>query len=468
MDVKDDPKHYGTLNEALHALTEFREASLLPPPSALVFSGGGMHVYWISEKALTVQEWRLYAEGLRQKAVEFGLKCDAGLTTDAARVLRVPGTLNKKEAQPRPVKLAHLGDDYDFGVDLARLATPASSPPTPVSAVVTRPNVQFDLSGWAPPAAKFASLNPQADNLATGLNSHAELPLHPAEIFKNCNHFRDTFLTHGSGQIQGLWMQTVLASTWFEDGRRIAHTLSKGYATYTKDETDAMFDRKLKDRAEMDLGWPACKTFENEGAQCKGCPFYGKLKSPLNLALPTPQTVHDSDAGQRKTEINPVAALMTWRNQGAVLESLLLAMNETFAVVKYGSKVMVATIIGKDLDFMKLEDFHNLLANLVVHQEIETKDRTGTPQKTTRPVIVSKYWFKWKQRRQYVGRGAVFEPGGPLEVPNDMLNLWRGFGIEPKQGDWSPMRNHIHDVICSDNEEHYQPDQMLGLRCPIS
>lgn len=36
-----------------------------------------------------------------------------------------------------------------------------------------------------------------------------------------------------------------------------------------------------------------------------------------------------------------------------------------------------------------------------------------------------------------------------------MLNLWRGFGIEPKQGDWSLMRKHIHDVICSGNEEHY-------------
>ena len=37
-----------------------------------------------------------------------------------------------------------------------------------------------------------------------------------------------------------------------------------------------------------------------------------------------------------------------------------------------------------------------------------------------------------------------------------MLNMWRGFGVEPKQGDWSLMRNHIHDVICSGNEDHFQ------------
>ena len=53
--------------------------------------------------------------------------------------------------------------------------------------------------------------------------------------------------------------------------------------------------------------------------------------------------------------------------------------------------------------------------------------------------------------------------------------MWRGFGVEPKQGDWSLMRNHIHDVICSGNEEHFQylirwmaygvqhPDRPIGV-----
>jgi hypothetical protein len=65
VDVKNDPKHYKTLHEALEALSSFRLAANLPAPSALVFSRNGIHVYWISEKALTVQEWKPYAEGLR-------------------------------------------------------------------------------------------------------------------------------------------------------------------------------------------------------------------------------------------------------------------------------------------------------------------------------------------------------------------------------------------------------------------
>ena len=49
-------------------------------------------------------------------------------------------------------------------------------------------------------------------------------------------------------------------------------------------------------------------------------------------------------------------------------------------------------------------------------------------------VEVSRLWFKWPGRRQYLDRGIVFEPGGPLEVADDMLNLWRGFGIRAEAG----------------------------------
>jgi hypothetical protein len=466
IDVDVKPGGYATTKEALDGIDQFYRAAKLPPPSALVLSGGGVHVYWISDRPLATAEWRPYAEGLKAEILRLGLRCDAGLTTDAARVLRVPGTFNNKTKPRRPVRLAHLGEDYDFSASLAHLATNA---PKPITATVTKPLAPFDTSAFIgkrmDPAFIAAGLNPQADSLADGIAFRGDLPLDPAQVFKGCPHFQDSFKQHGQGQSQGLWMLTVLASTFFNEGRGIAHTLSKDYPTYTLAETDAMYDRKLKEReTSRSLGWPSCAAFESEGCkQCATCVHKGQIKSPLNLALRTTRPT------------NPVAALMTLRDQGARLEKLLVAMNTTFAVVKYSSKVMVAIIDGKDVDFMKLEDFHNLLANLVVYEEVQTKDDSGLPQKTTRPIILSKYWFKWRRRRQYVGRGVVFEPGGPLEIPNDMLNLWRGFGIEPKQGDWSPMRNHIREVICSGNEVHFQylikllaygvqhPDRPLGV-----
>ena len=44
----------------------------------------------------------------------------------------------------------------------------------------------------------------------------------------------------------------------------------------------------------------------------------------------------------KENAINPVSALMALRDQGANIKQLLVAMNQTFAVVKYGSKIVVA------------------------------------------------------------------------------------------------------------------------------
>lgn len=106
IDVKaDDPQHYGTLKEAWGALGEFRKKAGLPFPSAIVNSGGGLHIYWISHIPLTVEEWHPYANGLKALAIREGLKADHGVTADAARLLRVPGTLNYKYDPPRRVEL---------------------------------------------------------------------------------------------------------------------------------------------------------------------------------------------------------------------------------------------------------------------------------------------------------------------------------------------------------------------------
>ena len=64
VDIKEAPKGYSTLIEAVSAVLAFAKAIKLPRPSALIGSGGGLHVYWISDKPLTPDEWRPYAEGV--------------------------------------------------------------------------------------------------------------------------------------------------------------------------------------------------------------------------------------------------------------------------------------------------------------------------------------------------------------------------------------------------------------------
>jgi hypothetical protein len=41
-------------------------------------------------------------------------------------------------------------------------------------------------------------------------------------------------------------------------------------------------------------------------------------------------------------------------------------------------------------------------------------------------------------------------------APEGFLNLWSGFPVEPKAGDWSLMREHIRRVICNGNEAAFE------------
>jgi hypothetical protein len=114
IDVKEPPNGYATVQEAWAALKDFYRVVGLPRPSAMVASGGGLHVYWISKTPLTLDQWRPLAVGLKNAALKHGLRCDACCTIDAARILRVPGTWNCKTEPKRPVKLLTLEKDYDF------------------------------------------------------------------------------------------------------------------------------------------------------------------------------------------------------------------------------------------------------------------------------------------------------------------------------------------------------------------
>ncbi len=133
VDIKpNDPKHYGDEKEALKAIFAFQLKVGLPPPSAIVQSGGGLHIYWISREALDPADWALYAGGLKQLLLGNAIKCDSGLTTDIARILRVPGTFNYKYDPPRAVTLLpQTLVMYDFPIALAALPplAPVTKPP---------------------------------------------------------------------------------------------------------------------------------------------------------------------------------------------------------------------------------------------------------------------------------------------------------------------------------------------------
>jgi hypothetical protein len=63
---------------------------------------------------------------------------------------------------------------------------------------------------------------------------------------------------------------------------------------------------------------------------------------------------------------------------------------------------------------------------------------------------VGKWWLECRDRRQF--NQVVFDPARGREFDGN-LNLWRGFGVEPVEGDWSLMRQHIEEVLAAGDPE---------------
>lgn len=274
---------YPDIPTALRAVLVFCRTVGLPQPSAIVYSGGGIHFYWISKTALTPSEWQPYASGLKNLLLANNILCDSGLTTDIVRLLRVPGTFNHKPeyGAPRPVTLAPQPLKlYDFEPQLGFIKQFAGP-------MTTEQVNKFELfvdgkrhpSFDAPPILK-ADPN---DTLGAGV-THEEALLDARPIFKQCGFYRDALLNGGAGYDQALWMYSILGATFMENGNAIAHAISKGHEAYSANDTQALYDRKVADRADRGIGYPSCATIAGAGCEaCKTCPLFAKGKSPLNI-----------------------------------------------------------------------------------------------------------------------------------------------------------------------------------------
>lgn len=278
-----DFKQYADAQEAYAALKAFILAVGLPKPSVLVLTGGGLHVYWTIDRNMAPAEWAPLAHALVAAAQKHGLKFDSACTVDAARILRIPGTQNFKYTPPRDVSLLHCSQ-FDYTLDRIE---------QPLHAFVGM------VQGRAVPAASFPlpakpPLGPS--ELAAGIETLPPLP--PREVFKECGFYRHGLFTGGADYANPLWHLGVLGTTWLDKGREIAHRISSGHAGYTAEETDALFDRKLRDRKERNIGYPSCAAVQNAGSSfCAACPHLAKGKSPLNLAtLPTPPKLSNGTA----------------------------------------------------------------------------------------------------------------------------------------------------------------------------
>lgn len=284
IDVKD--KGYPTTADAVQALADFIRAAGLPRPTAVVMSGsGGMHVYWVLDLALTPPEWQPLANALAEATRRHGLKCDTACTVDSARILRVPDTLNHKQEPKAPVKLMKKSMQA-FDIPLAQMM------------IALQPYmVEANTVGGVDALTPRGKLEGYVSELSAGIEKREARPVQLADVRSQCGFIEEALATGGANFQYPLWHLTTLISTFAEDGRTLAHEMAKGHKDYTFQSTDELFERKLIDKEQRNLGWPKCSSIQNAGcSHCATCPLLAHDKSPLNVARTAPSAFNaDTD-----------------------------------------------------------------------------------------------------------------------------------------------------------------------------
>jgi Family of unknown function (DUF5906) len=137
------------------------------------------------------------------------------------------------------------------------------------------------------------------------------------------------------------------------------------------------------------------------------------------------------------------------------LEQLIADFNSRYAVVNEAGKVWVfhwrldPVLQRQVLDRIAFGDFKKMYENKRLNV-IFADDPNGAEAKSITRTLAD-WWLDLPQRREYLG-GVTFDPTG--RAPGSYWNLWRGFAVEPKAGDWSLMQEHIEKVICSGVRDH--------------
>lgn len=112
-----------------------------------------------------------------------------------------------------------------------------------------------------------------------------------------------------------------------------------------------------------------------------------------------------------------------------------------------------AILNGGKLQFYRDEQHKVvLLEEKAFKFELADKMIEGIDAKTKKPKLIPavKIWMSHPDRRYYRD-GFLLDPTSETSTA---YNLWKGFGVKPKQGNWDIMREHIHNVL-ADKEEEY-------------
>ena len=242
----------GYLDQAtgLQELKRFYKLVGVPKP-VLVNSGRGLHVYWPLTEAVTREQWEPVADRLRELCNIHELYVDPAVF-EVARVLRIPGTLNFKDDPATEVTIIGQAEPVDFEAFRNLLGVKEK----PV----------------APPKRELSELaKSMMDNT---ISVFGKIMLRSTKG-NGCQQLLDCFENRATlSEIR--WFNALSIAKFCVDRDKSIHKLSEGYEDYDPVATEQKIQH-IK-------GPHTCEVFErNNPGGCEGCPFKGKIKSPIVL-----------------------------------------------------------------------------------------------------------------------------------------------------------------------------------------
>ena len=287
IDIDCGPKKdYATQADALQALQTFCADVGMPRPT-VVDSGRGLHVYWPLEEAVDVAEWLPVSRALKRAAVVHSLRIDPTATSDAARVLRVPGTHNYKDDPAREVRILGktAGRPTAFG-DLAGLLAEYVPAPEP-----------RDLSAVLNPRGLSARDDPTMQRLVANRESVFKRIMQKSIAGRGCQQILNA-ASDQENTPEPVWRAALSIATHCSDRKKAIHAISNQHPQYDADETE--------DKAARIEGPYTCDTFaEFDPEVCAACPLRGKIKSPIVLGHQVVEAKEEDNA-----VVDPVAPVV--------------------------------------------------------------------------------------------------------------------------------------------------------------
>jgi hypothetical protein len=252
LDIGDDVKKYATRPEAMAALKTFCKEVSLPKP-IIVDSGYGLHVYWPLSEPVPVRKWQVVAAKFKGLVSSMGLRADSAVTSDAARVLRIPSMHNWKGDSKVQVNVL-CGSDPVSVEDFAKV---------------------IGMASIVVPAEDDGTISLFTEAMRRNNENSFKDIMVKTKAGRGCEQLK-IIATDQDSTSEPMWRAGLSIAKFCNDGEIAAHKISKGHEGYSPDLTQAKFD--------LIKGPYTCTTFdENNAGVCPDCPNWGKIKSPVTL-----------------------------------------------------------------------------------------------------------------------------------------------------------------------------------------